>query len=76
MRSENLYWVWLSLRLGVASRYITPMIERFESPFDIYSATEEELSSMESIPKDVANSLANKNLEKAYVSGYNSATIY
>ena len=66
MRSENLYWVWLSLRLGVASRYITPMIERFESPFDIYSATEEELSSMESIPKDVANSLANKNLEKAY----------
>ena len=66
MRSENLYWVWLSLRLGVASRYITQMIERFESPFEIYNATEEELSAVESISKDVANSLANKNLEKAY----------
>lgn len=66
MRSENLYWVWLSLQLGVSSKYVGPIVERFQSPFEIYNATEEELQSFDFIPRDVADSLANKSLNKAY----------
>ena len=66
VHSENLYWIWLSDRLGVASKYLTPLIERFESPFEIYSLTEDELIMSGCVPKDIASRLSNKNLGKAY----------
>lgn len=65
MKSENLYWIWLSERLGAGSRHMRPLIEKFESPFEVYNLSEEELVMSECVPENVAHLLANKSLDKA-----------
>ena len=66
MRSENLYWLWLSECLGVGSRHMLPLIEKFESPFEIYRLPEDEIALSGCVPDDVAHRLADKKLDRAY----------
>ena len=66
MASENLYWIWLSERLGAASKHLVPLIEKFESPFEIYNLAEDELVMSGCVPEIIAKRLSDKSLEKAY----------
>ena len=66
MASENLYWIWLSERLGVASKHLIPLIEKFESPYEIYSLAEDEIVLSGVVPESVAKRLADKSLSTAY----------
>ena len=66
MASENLYWIWLSERLGVASKHFVSLIEKFESPFEIYNLAEDEIVMSGCVPDAIASRLADKSLDKAY----------
>ena len=66
MRSENLYWIWLSECLGAGNSQMVELIEAFGSPFEIYNTTEEELVRSGCVTEKLANKLSNKNLSKAY----------
>ncbi len=63
---NNLYWIWLSERFGIASKAFVPFIEAFKSPFDIYRMTEEEIEQTEGIDTRLKDALCNKALESAY----------
>ena len=65
MATENLYWLWLSDKLGAGSRYMLPLIEKFGSPFEVYNTPEDELLMSEIVPEDVAHRLGNKDLDRA-----------
>ena len=66
MASENLYWIWLSERLGVASKHLIPLIEKFESPYEIYTLAEDEIAMSGCVPESIAKRLADKSLKEAY----------
>lgn len=66
MGSENLYWVWLAERLGAGSRYSVELVNAFGSPFELYNATEEELSLANCADENLVHRLADKNLSGAY----------
>ncbi len=63
---NNLYWIWLSERFGVASKKFVSFAEKFKSPFDVYMMTEEEIEQIEGIGERIKNGLCNKSLESAY----------
>lgn len=65
MRSENLYWVWLSCRLGIANRDFPRLMLRYQNPYDIYTASYEELACVEGINRNTPERLADKNLDTA-----------
>ena len=68
MKSENLYWVWLSGKLGIANRDFPRLMLRYENPYDIYTASYEELSCVEGINRNTVDRLVDKSLEKFVVS--------
>lgn len=62
--AELKYWLWLSLTLHQNSRKITTLLERFDTPLDIYNAKKEDFLGLENLtPRDVRQ-LSNKNLKK------------
>lgn len=63
---EALYWVWLSRACGVASRSARRLIEKFESPFEIYLLDAEQIEHIEGISQRLREALCNKSLEEAY----------
>ena len=65
MKSENLYWVWLSCKLGIANRDFPRLMLRYESPYDIYTASCEELACVEGINRKTIERLADKSLDTA-----------
>ena len=65
MKSENLYWVWLSTRLGVANRDFPRLMLKYQNPYEIYTASAEELSEVEGVSKNTVLRLTDKNLDKA-----------
>lgn len=66
MNQDNLYWVWLSLACGPASRSVPRLMERYEDPFDLYRLDEEELEQLDGIGASLKARLANKSLEASY----------
>lgn len=66
MRSENLYWVWLSCRLGVAKEDFLRLFIKFGSPYEIYIADEKNLAETEKISERTVKSLLDKGLEEAF----------
>ena len=67
MLSEQiLYWIWLARACGVASKNFVRLIERFETPFDIYSLGEEQIEYIEGIGNQLKLKLSDKNLEPSY----------
>ena len=65
MKSENLYWVWLSCKLGIANRDFPRLMLKYENPYDIYTASYEELACVEGINRKTIERLADKSLDTA-----------
>lgn len=65
MRSENLYWVWLAERLGPASYDLPRLVVDYRSPYDIYTASPEELAEVDNITDEAVRRLADKSLTEA-----------
>ncbi len=64
MRPENLYWVWLSCRLGAASKDFLRLLLKYENPYDIYMASDEDLSECAGVSQRTISSLSDKRLEE------------
>lgn len=56
------YWVWLSLRCGVASELGSYLLKHFSSPQAVYTATEEELLALKGVNKDIVSALMDRSL--------------
>ncbi len=67
MRDEySLYWVWLSEKLGVASKDFVCLTEQVPDAYDVYRLNEAELDSVEGIGEMTRRRLSDKSLEDAY----------
>lgn len=67
MKDENsLYWIWLAEKCGIASKEFGRLAERYESPFDLYRLTEEEIDQLEGISRGLKARLGEKSLESSY----------
>ena len=67
MKNENtLYWLWLSLKCGVASKDFNRLIEKYEDPFELYRLEEAEIEQFAGLGKTVKEKLCEKDLDKAY----------
>ena len=65
--SRDLYWIWLSLRLGAGRSGVATLLEHFGSPENIYEADSHELSDFFGQQKrSPIEALLNKNLDEAY----------
>ncbi len=65
MRPENLYWVWLSCRLGAANKDFLRLLLKYENPYDIYMASDEELGDCAGVCERTITSLSDKRLDEA-----------
>ncbi len=66
MRDEQLYWVWLATKFGIASKEFAKIINEFPSPYDIYRLSEEEIEQISVLGKNLRDKLCDKTLEGAY----------
>ena len=65
--SRSLYWIWVSLQIGVGKTDFPPLLEHFGSPEAIYEADANELRDYFGDKKRaLMESLMNKNLDEAY----------
>ena len=64
--NDNLYWIWLADKCGVACREFSRLIAMFENPFEIYRLDAEEIGSIDGISERLKNALCSKSLEYAY----------
>lgn len=65
MSAENLYWVWLSCRLGAANCDFVRLALKYDNPYEIYRADQTELSQVDGISEQTQNALLDKRLEEA-----------
>lgn len=63
---DNLYWVWLSLRMGVASKEFPGFYNAFPDPYEIYRLSEEEIGQIEGLSIARKEALGDKSLNEAY----------
>ncbi len=61
-----LYWLWLSEKLGAGANYFSLFGDGFDSPFEIYSMTEDEIEHLEGVSSRMKDRLCDKSLENAY----------
>ncbi len=67
MKDEGvLYWIWLSLRCGVASRDFGRLMDKYDDPFDIYRLEDEETEGLSGISDSLKARLTDRSLEEAY----------
>ena len=67
MKDENnLYWIWLSERLGTASKAFPRLIEKYDNPYEIYRLDTEETDRLEGLSERLKSKLCDKSLENAY----------
>ncbi|MBE6662726.1 MAG: DNA-protecting protein DprA [Ruminococcaceae bacterium] len=67
MKDENLlYWIWLSVACGAASKSFGRLVTRYDDPFDIYRLEEEEIEHLDGIDRLLKDRLCDKSLESAY----------
>lgn len=64
--NDNLYWIWLADKCGVACREFSRLIGMFENPFEIYRFDTEEIGAIDGISERLKNALCSKSLEYAY----------
>ena len=60
MKSNDLYWVWLAEKIGIASKSFPSFIEKYPDPYEVYRLTEEELHYSEGIDDKLKERLAEK----------------
>lgn len=69
MASDNfreLYWLWLSERVGIASKEFPKLMEQYADPYDIYRLDVEELERLEGISSGLKYKLSDKSVDHAY----------
>lgn len=67
MKQKNaLYWIWLSLVCGAASKDAAYLCSQYEDPFELYRLDEDELSCMEHVSAVTRERLGDKSLDEAY----------
>ena len=64
--NDNLYWIWIADKCGVACREFSRLIGMFENPFEIYRFDTEEIGAIDGISERLKNALCSKSLEYAY----------
>lgn len=64
--SDNLYWIWLSLRLGVANASYLSILDKCGSPFEIYNMHSSDYPTIEGINDTTIAKLDNKSLDESY----------
>ena len=62
--NNNIFWIWLSLACGVASREFGRIAPTYE-PYELFSMTEEEIERIDGIGEKLKLRLCNKNIEEA-----------
>lgn len=69
---DILFWIWLSRRIGPASKLYPALLERFGTPYDLYNADDEEIAAvMPELSARNRRALGNKKLDEAYeIAGY------
>lgn len=65
VRAENLYWVWLSCRIGASCGEFLRLFLKYESPYEIYMAEPSELAETEGVGERTLAALSDKSLEEA-----------
>ena len=66
MEEDYLYWIWLNELKGIGPVVARRLLERFNSPENIYIALKEELKSIKGIGNSIAeNIIENKSLDNA-----------
>ncbi len=65
MSTDLLYWIWLAERLGPASRRLTGLLARFDSAYEIYRATDEEITGVDADGNEKLHRLCDKDLDFA-----------
>ena len=63
--SDTIYWIWLATKLGVASRHLHYLLDRYSSAYDIFRADPEELEMLDLKAECIA-ALSDKDLRQAY----------
>ena len=63
---DSLYWVWLALRMGVASKEFPSFYHAFPDPYEIYRLSEEEIGQIEGLSIAKKEALGDKSLNEAY----------
>ena len=67
MKDENkLYWIWLSEKFGVASKYFSEFADKYDDPYDVYRLETDEIEQLEGISDSLKAKLSDKSLDKAY----------
>ncbi len=67
MINENtLYWLWLAEKCGIGSKLFDKLVEKYESPFDIYRLEESEIAQFSGITDKLREKLCEKNLDESY----------
>ena len=62
---DRLFWIWLSERLGAASRDFRRLITLYENPYDIFHLEDVELERIEGISERTVQALSDKSLHEA-----------
>ena len=65
-KSEQVYWIWLSLKLNNQNSVFQRLLDLFDnSPYEIYKADEEELKRADHLSEFQRKVLLDKNLDEA-----------
>lgn len=66
MRDENnLYWLWLASKFGIASKEFPKIADSLTDPYEIYRLSEEEIEQLR-VSESVKQKLCDKSLTEAY----------
>ncbi len=63
---NQLYWIWLSGKFGVASKDFPTFADKFDDPYEVYRMTDEEIEQIEDIGIRLKEKLCDKELDEAY----------
>lgn len=63
---NQLYWIWLSQRFGIASKDFPTFAERFGDPYEVYRLTDEEIEQIDGLSARIKEKLCDKELDGAY----------
>ena len=61
---DRLFEIWFALRCGIANKEFQPLLEAYESPYDLFTADEAELAKLP-CSQSLKNRLADKSLREA-----------
>lgn len=62
---NKIFWIWLSLACGVASKDFGRLVSRFDDAYELYAMSEEEIEGIEGIGERLKLRLSDKRMEEA-----------